>query len=95
MKYISGDTWNVNPVALKRIENLFCKNERAVLPIELSIPGAYLTLVPVAAILVASIRLHFIPAPLNLKYRAPRIFPATPSSSKARSWVTSKMVRPS
>ena len=29
--YISGDTWNVNPIALKRIERLFCKNERAVL----------------------------------------------------------------
>src|SRR5262245_60097501 len=25
--YISGDTWNVNPIALKRIEKLFCKNE--------------------------------------------------------------------
>ena len=29
--YISGDTWNVNPIALKRIEKLFCKNERAVM----------------------------------------------------------------
>ena len=29
--YIAGDTWNVNPIALKRIEKLFCKNERAVL----------------------------------------------------------------
>ncbi len=29
--YVSGDTWNVNPIALKRIERLFCKNERAVL----------------------------------------------------------------
>jgi phosphatidylserine decarboxylase len=69
VKYISGDTWNVNPVALKRVERLFCKNERAVLPFELSVPGAYLTLVPIAAILVASIRLHFIPAALSLKYR--------------------------
>lgn len=24
--YISGDTWNVNPIALKRVEKLFCKN---------------------------------------------------------------------
>jgi phosphatidylserine decarboxylase len=69
VKYISGDTWNVNPVALKRVEKLFCKNERAVLPFELSAPGLRLTLVPVAAILVASIRLHFISAILNLKYR--------------------------
>ena len=29
--YISGDTWNVNPIALERIERLFCKNERAVI----------------------------------------------------------------
>jgi len=29
--FISGDTWNVNPIALKRIEKLFCKNERAVI----------------------------------------------------------------
>src|SRR5262245_23817211 len=36
VRYISGDTWNVNPVALKRVEKLFCKNERAVLPFELS-----------------------------------------------------------
>jgi phosphatidylserine decarboxylase len=68
VRYISGDTWNVNPVALKRVERLFCKNERAVLPLELSIPGSYLTLVPVAAILVASIRLRFIDSPLNLRY---------------------------
>ena len=66
--YISGDTWNVNPVALKRVEKLFCKNERAVLPLELSIRNSYLTLVPVAAILVASIRLGFMTTPLNLRY---------------------------
>ena len=29
--YISGDTWNVNPIALKRVERLFCRNERAVI----------------------------------------------------------------
>ena len=31
VSYISGDTWNVNPIALKRVEKLFCRNERAVL----------------------------------------------------------------
>ena len=56
--YISGDTWNVNPIALKRIEKLFCKNERAVLQTRLAATGHRITLVPVAAILVASIRLH-------------------------------------
>src|SRR5262249_2329690 len=57
---ISGDTWNVNPVALKRIEKLFCKNERAVLRTALNGSGYAITLVPVAAILVASIKLNFL-----------------------------------
>src|SRR5262249_26346194 len=75
VKYISGDTWNVNPIALKRVERLFCKNERAVLPLEISTPDSYVTLVPVAAILVASIKLHFIPATLSLNYRGPAEIP--------------------
>lgn len=59
VRYISGDTWNVNPIALKRIERLFCKNERAVLECELADAAQTpIVLVPVAAILVASIRLH-------------------------------------
>ena len=37
--YISGDTWNVNPIALRRIEKLYCKNERAVLRTTLSAGG--------------------------------------------------------
>jgi phosphatidylserine decarboxylase len=61
---IHGDTWNVNPIALKRIERLFCKNERAVIRTRLK-SGDALTLVPVAAILVASIRLHFLDLVLN------------------------------
>jgi phosphatidylserine decarboxylase len=67
--YISGDTWNVNPIALKRIERLFCKNERAVLPITLAAGGQTLTLVAVAAILVASIRLHCLDAVFNCNYQ--------------------------
>jgi phosphatidylserine decarboxylase len=66
--YVSGDTWNVNPVALKRIERLFCKNERAVLPMTLTPSGHAVTLVAVAAILVASIRLHCIDGLLNRNY---------------------------
>jgi phosphatidylserine decarboxylase len=72
--YISGDTWNVNPIALQRVERLFCKNERAVLRCRLGPPGTaagILTLVPVAAILVASIRLKFLDVLLHLKYRGP------------------------
>ena len=56
--YRSGDCWNVNPVALKRVEHLFCKNERAALRCCLP-DGAPLTLVAVAAVLVASIRFTF------------------------------------
>jgi len=58
--YISGDTWNVNPIALKRVEKLFCKNERALLRTRLTVGGHTVTLVPVAAVLVASIRLNFL-----------------------------------
>jgi phosphatidylserine decarboxylase len=58
--HISGDTWNVNPIALRRVKKLFCKNERAILQTKLTATGHAITLVPVAAILVASIRLHFL-----------------------------------
>ncbi|MBC7984671.1 MAG: phosphatidylserine decarboxylase [Candidatus Obscuribacterales bacterium] len=73
--YISGDTWNVNPIALKRIEKLFCKNERAILQGRLQATGHRIALVPVAAILVASIRLHFLNVLLHLKYRGPNVIP--------------------
>ena len=69
--YISGDTWNVNPIALKRIERLFCKNERAAIQCRLVHGGHLLTLVPVAAILVASIRLRFLDVRLHLRYQGP------------------------
>jgi phosphatidylserine decarboxylase len=74
VSYISGDTWNVNPIALKRVERLFCKNERAVIRCRLP-SGALITLVPVAAILVASIRLKFLDVRLHLKYRGPNEIP--------------------
>jgi len=73
--YISGDTWNVNPIALSRVEHLFCKNERAVIRCRLPASGALITLVPVAAILVASIRLRFIDVLLHLRYRGPNVIP--------------------
>src|ERR1700694_2423339 len=79
--FISGDTWNVNPIALKRIEKLFCKNERAVIRTRLE-TGEALTLVPVAAILVASIRLHFLDVLLNAASRGPAVFPCDVSVRK-------------
>ena len=73
--YFSGDVWNVNPPALKRIDKLFCKNERAAIVCKLSPQGYPLVLVPVAAVLVASIRLAFLDDPLDLKYRGPNVIP--------------------
>jgi len=68
--HISGDTWNVNPIALKRIERLFCLNERAAMRLRLS-DGHLVALVPVAAILVASLRLHALQLRLHRRYRGP------------------------
>ena len=68
--YISGDTWNVNPIALQRVAQLFCKNERAVLHMQLN-DGEPFLIVPVAAVLVASMRLHAVDVLLNLRYRGP------------------------
>jgi phosphatidylserine decarboxylase len=79
--FISGDVWNVNPIALKRVEKLFCKNERAVIETKLA-SGEALTLVPVAAILVASLRLHCIEATLNAQTRGPTVFPCDAAVKK-------------
>jgi phosphatidylserine decarboxylase len=69
--YIPGDTWNVNPAALRRVEKLYCKNERAILRTKLSKGGYAITLVPVGAVLVAGIRLRFIDVELCLRRRGP------------------------
>lgn len=67
--YISGDTWNVNPIALKRVERLFCKNERAIVDLDSPWRDAAVTMVPVAAILVAGIRFNFVETPLTLAHQ--------------------------
>ena len=72
--YVSGDTWNVYPIALQRVQRLFCRNERAILRCRLS-SGTPIVLVPVAAILVASIRLHCADVLLHLKYHGPNEIP--------------------
>jgi len=81
VNYVTGDTWNVNPIALKRVERLFCKNERAIIRCRLP-QGQLLTLVPVAAILVASIRLHFLDVLLHLRYRGPNVMPCDAAVGK-------------
>lgn len=80
--YISGDTWNVNPIALKRVEGLFCKNERAVLDLQLPEPGQHVAIVAVAAILVASIKLHCLGPTLDLRYRGPNRIPCDAAFEK-------------
>lgn len=96
--HIAGDTWNVNPIALARVERLFCRNERAVIPLRLEPllgphleprvdprrgadghdrrdrqedSGAALTLVAIAAIGVATLRLHCLDSALGLRYAGP------------------------
>lgn len=70
LDYIAGEVFNVNPPALARIPGLFCRNERAVLPLDT--PLGPVTLVPVAAILVASMRFCCLPGALDMRYNGPR-----------------------
>jgi len=98
VRYLSGDTWNVNPVALKRVEKLFCKNERAFLDTHLRggpADGQRVALVPVAG--------HFggqHPAAFPGCAAAPgattdpRPSPATRLWTKGKKWAGSSMVPP-
>jgi len=72
--YISGDCWNVNPIALKRVERLFCKNERAAIRCRMD-DGTPVMLIAVAAVLVASIRLSFLDTARSLRIGGPRTIP--------------------
>ncbi len=83
VSYLSGDTWNVNPIALRRVERLFCRNERAVLQLRLA-NGAPLALVPVAAVLVASMRLHCLNVLLHLRWPGPHEMPCNTSVLKGQ-----------
>ena len=80
--YISGDTWNVNPPALRRVENLFCKNERAVICLETGFEHESLVMVPVAAILVASMQLHALDQTLDLNHDGPNYLKCDASYNK-------------
>src|SRR5262249_15287692 len=71
VSYVSGDLWNVNPIALKRVPRLFCQNERAILDTRLRRSAESLMMVPVGAILVGSICLTFLESPFNLRERGP------------------------
>lgn len=82
--YISGDVWNVNPIALKRVEKLFCKNERAVIRGKLAATGHSITLAPVAAVLVASMRFDFLDMTLGANHQGPNVFACNASLTKGQ-----------
>lgn len=82
VNYISGDTWNVNPIALQIVERLFCKNERAVIQLRPVQGTESVAIVAVAAILVASMRIHGLSEPLDLRYRGPNRIPCFRSVAK-------------
>jgi phosphatidylserine decarboxylase len=73
--FIAGDLWNVNPIALTRVDRLYARNERAVIRLRLLKTGHLIALAPIAAILVASLRFEFIDLRLHLDYRGPKIIP--------------------
>lgn len=80
--HIAGDTWNVNPIALRRVQRLFCKNERAAIHGTLSESGHAIALVPVAAVLVASLRLHFLDLLLHGRHLGPHELPCNAPVAK-------------
>ncbi len=82
--YLSGDTWNVNPIALARVERLFCRNERAVIRARLREGGRPFALVPVAAVLVASLRLSFLDLLLHLRWKGPNEIPCAERLAKGQ-----------
>jgi phosphatidylserine decarboxylase len=73
--HIWGDTWNVNPIALERVTKLYCRNERVVIRTRLQATGHLVTLVPVAAILVAGIRLRFVDVVVDPRRSGPSAVP--------------------
>jgi phosphatidylserine decarboxylase len=80
--YVPGDTWNVNPITLTRVSRVFCRNERVVIDTHLKGSTESITLVPVGAILVASICLNFLDVPLDGQYRGPERIACTASFAK-------------
>lgn len=61
VRVIAGDAWNVNPATLARVPRVYCRNTRAVIPMRVAGSRMPVTLVPVGAVLVSSIRLRFVP----------------------------------
>ena len=66
--YVPGDTWNVNPPALARVDRLYCRNTRVVVPGTPCGHDESIVMVAVGAILVASVQLLFLPFALDETY---------------------------
>ena len=60
VRFVPGDTWNVNPATLARVERVYCRNTRAIVLMRVIGSTAVVTLVPVGAVLVSSIHLNFL-----------------------------------
>lgn len=84
VNFIHGDMWNVNPVAVKTIDKLYCLNERAVIEVQNYTENLNCCLVPVAAILVASLKVHCIDGELNQDYTGPKVIPCNQSVNKGQ-----------
>jgi phosphatidylserine decarboxylase len=70
--YVPGDTWNVNPITLRRLPRVFCMNERVIVPMRILHSRESLALVPVAAILVGGMHLKWVDLTFNLDSPGPR-----------------------
>jgi phosphatidylserine decarboxylase len=66
--YVPGDTWNVNPPALARVDRLYCRNTRVVVTGTACGHDQPVVMVAVGAILVASVQLLFLPFALDETY---------------------------
>lgn len=80
--YVPGDAWNVNGPAVRRVDRLYCRNERAIIRTRSWPDGQRITLVPIAAILVGSLRLHVLRDLLDSAYQGPREIPCQASIGK-------------
>ncbi|MGA1676006.1 MAG: archaetidylserine decarboxylase [Pseudomonadales bacterium] len=79
--WLPGELWNVHPPAVRRVGRLYCRNERAVIRLQNDRYGL-LTLVPVAALLVGSLRVHGVEPLLGPHVPGPSIW--TPEADSAR-----------
>lgn len=84
LSHIAGDAWNVNPPTLARVPRVFCRNERAVIEMTLAEGSHEIALVPVAAILVAGIKLNFAELPADRRHAGPWSRPCDATFAKGQ-----------